>query len=147
MIEICRVYAYCKDDDLSLIENYDKAIADTTQTWICHHRDEVKILPSGIKVYRSVEELIENGRYYHCPANELIFLTKADHNKVHCLGKPLSDEHRRKLSEAGKGRKFTEESKRKMSEAKKGNNNPNYGKHLSDETKIKMSESRKSVNP
>ena len=24
-------------EDPSLIENYDLAIADTTQTWICHH--------------------------------------------------------------------------------------------------------------
>ena len=28
---------YCCEDP-SLIENYDKAIADTTQTWEIHHR-------------------------------------------------------------------------------------------------------------
>ena len=103
MIEICRVYAYCKDDDISLIENYDKAIADTTQTWICHHRDEVKVLPSGIKVYRSVDDLIENGRYYHCPANELIFLTKEEHNKLHFNDKKHTKAHNNAISNGLKG--------------------------------------------
>ena len=38
---------YCCED-ITLIENYDKAIADETQVWDCHHRDEVRILPSGM---------------------------------------------------------------------------------------------------
>lgn len=42
-----------------------------------------------------------------------------------------------------KGRHHTEETKRKISEAKKGKNNPNYGKHLSEETKRKISEANK----
>lgn len=87
MISIRHVKEYCKED-ITLIENYDKAIADTTQTWVCHHRDEVKVLPSGIKVIRTIEELKENGRYYGCPANELIFLTKSEHNTVHNKGIP-----------------------------------------------------------
>lgn len=35
MINEKNAKSFCKDD-LSLIENYDLAIADTTQTWICH---------------------------------------------------------------------------------------------------------------
>ena len=31
---------FCKED-ISKIENYDKAIADTTQVWDCHHRTEI----------------------------------------------------------------------------------------------------------
>lgn len=58
--------SYCKED-ISKIENYDKAIADTTQTWECHHRDEVRILPSGMKEIRSSKDLIAMGRYYSCP--------------------------------------------------------------------------------
>lgn len=108
MIEICRVYAYCKDDDISKIENYDKAIADNSQTWICHHKDEVKVLPSGIKVYRSKDELIENNRYYHCPANELIFLTREEHHKVHYTGKSHSIEHNKAISEGLKGHTRTD---------------------------------------
>lgn len=48
----------------------------------------------------------------------------------------LSEETKRKLSEANKGKKHSEESKRKMSEARKG-------KKKSEETKRKMSEANK----
>lgn len=127
------VKRFCKDD-ISKIENYDAAIADTTQTWHCHHKDEVKILPSGIKVIRTREELKENNRYYNCPANELIFLTQADHKKLHNMnmseesrnkmskslkGKTLSDEHKKKIAETLKNKTKSEDTKRKMSEAKK----------------------------
>jgi hypothetical protein len=73
----------------------------------------------------------------------------------------FSEEHRRKMSESGKGKNlgriFSEESKRKMSEAKKGkthseehrrkNSEAKKGKYLnrifSEETKLKMSEAKK----
>ena len=42
-----------------------------------------------------------------------------------------------------KGEKMSEESKRKMSEAKNGKKNPFYGKTHSEKTKRKMSESHK----
>ena len=103
MINKRQAKKYCREE-ISKIENYDKAIADTTQTWACHHRDEVKILPSGIEVRRSIEELKENGRYYNCPANELIFLTKAEHNRLHHKG---NHEYHRKISESQKGNKYT----------------------------------------
>ena len=99
------VKLYCKDD-ISLIENYEQAKNDKTQIWLCHHRDEVKILPSGIKVVRSLKELKENGRYYHCPANELIFLTLSEHSRLHGKSqerKPHSEETKRKIGAAGKG--------------------------------------------
>ena len=120
MICEANVRKYCKED-ISLIENYEKAMNDKTQTWDCHHRDEVKILPSGIKVICTKEELIENDRYYNCPANELIFLTKSEHSLLHKIGrahkgKKYSSEHKRKISAAHKGRKHNGESKRKMSE-------------------------------
>ena len=37
MIDKKRAIKYCRDD-ISLIENYDKAVSDTTQSWHCHHR-------------------------------------------------------------------------------------------------------------
>ena len=82
MINVRNAKKYCSDD-LSLIENYDKAVADTTQMWAIHHRDEVKVLPSGITVIRTASELKEDNRYYNCPANELIFLTNSEHFKLH----------------------------------------------------------------
>lgn len=70
-------------EDLSLIENYDKAIADSKDKWVLHHRDEYRVLPSGIEVWRSKDDLKENNRYLHVPANELIFLTRSEHTKLH----------------------------------------------------------------
>lgn len=52
---------------------------------------------------------------------------------------PLSEEHKRKIGEAHKGRVFSKEHKRKLSEAKKEENHPLYGKHRSEEVKRKIS--------
>lgn len=127
-------YAYCIED-ISKIENYDKAIADTTQTWVCHHRLEMQDEP-----FNSAEYLKKNNLYYHRPAAELIFLTRGEHTKLHSTGRRLSEESCRKISESNKGRKFSKEHRRKLSEAMKG-------KHPSDETLIKLSESHKGKVP
>jgi group I intron endonuclease len=64
-----------------------------------------------------------------------------------CYGKPLSDEHRRKISEnhAGywKGKTHSDETKRKMSEVKASHKNPFYGQTHTNEWKRKMSEAKK----
>lgn len=139
--------SYCKDD-ISLIENYDKAIADTTQVWDCHHRRETIF---------SKADLIEIGEYYNRPACELIFLTKIEHIRIHHLGKHRSEDTRKKMSEAlsgennpmfGKPSAFKDkhhsaEARKKMSEALKGENNPLFGKHHSAEARKKMSKSKK----
>ena len=85
-------------EDLGLIENYDKAIADTTQTWHCHHRGEV--LQRGIF---SRDYLKKFGLYYKRPAAELIFLTPSAHRRLHTKGVPLSEAHKKALSDAKKG--------------------------------------------
>ena len=150
MINLKNVKKFCKDD-FSLIENYDKAIADDTQVWDCHHRRET--------IY-SVKDLQDIGEYYNRPACELIFLTKSEHTRLHHLGKhhsaetrykiseslsseknPLFGKHhsaeaRKKMSEAHKGKNHSDETRKKISEAKKG-------KHRSEETRKKMSEARK----
>ena len=138
---------YCKND-ISQIETYDKAVADKTQVWHCHHRRETIYSRSG---------LIEIGEYYNRPAEELIFLTPNEHHRLHNLGKPawnkgkhLSAETRKKMSEANKvkpswikGKHHSEESRKKISESMKGENNYWFGKHHSEETRKKMSESKK----
>ena len=133
MIYLKNVKKFCKDD-ISLIENYDKAIEDTTQTWVCHHRRET--------IY-SAKELIEIGEYYNRPACELIFLTPLEHNRLHHLGKHHSEESRKKMSESKKGKPswikgkhHSEESRKKMSESKNG-------KHHSEETRKKISDAHK----
>ena len=67
-----RKYHYL-DGDETLIENYDKAIADTTQTWVCHHRRELE--PDR----KTSEDLKALGLYWNRPPEELIFLTSSDH--------------------------------------------------------------------
>ena len=147
MINLKNVKKFCKDD-ISLIENYDKAIADKSLVWHCHHRRETIF---------SRKDLIEIGGYYNRPACELIFLTPTDHHRLHNLGKSLSVETRKKFSEAKKGenhpmfgKHHSEETRKKMSEANKGENNYwfgkptwNKGKHLSEETRKMMSEAKK----
>ena len=116
--------AFCKDD-ISLIENYDKAIADDTQTWHCHHRRETIF---------SKSDLIEIGEYYNRPACELIFLTPLEHIRLHHLGKHLSAETHQKMSEAHKGKNHSDETRQKMSEAHKGKPSGMKDKHHSAET-------------
>ena len=117
-----RAYMYCRED-LSLIENYDKAINDSTQIWRCHHRLEIQ--DEGKIIYTS-EQLENLGLYYNRPASELIFLTLSEHNKLHgkyipkerlerrkaaMKGRTPTAEHRLHLSQALKGRRMSEEEK------------------------------------
>lgn len=131
MINERQAKKFCKED-ISKIENYDKAMSDTTQTWHCHHRDEIRFLPSGMIALRSTQELIENGRYYNCPANELIFLTKGEHMCIHQKNRSYSEETCKKLSEAHKGKKLSKDHRRKISESMK---NKNKGKIISEFSK------------
>ena len=148
-----------------LIENYDKAVADNTQTWDCHHRLETHN-SDGEKRFVDISrtELIALNMYYDRPPEELIFLTSAEHKSLHNKseekkrkiseaekGRHLSEEWKRKISEAHKGKHLSGEHKRKISEAHKGKptwNKGTYesgmkGKHHSEETKRKMSEAQK----
>lgn len=144
-------------EDLSLIENYKQATEDKTQIWDCHHRDEIKVLPSGIKVIRSRNDLIENNRYFQCPANELIFLKRIEHIKLHATnqgnekrgkisrtlkGHQVSQETREKLRNKNLGHKRpprSEEWCRKISLARKGVPSKMKGVPRSEETKLKIS--------
>lgn len=99
------------DEDISHIENYDKAVADKTCIWECHHRRET--------IY-SRKELIEIGEYYNRPAMELIFLTPFEHKSIHNKGKRHSAEHVQKISAANTGKRRSAESRAKMGAIQKG---------------------------
>lgn len=101
---------YCRHPEL--VENYDKAIADTMQTWEVHHRREE---------FYSQKELIERGEYFDVSPEDLIFLTVAEHKKI--------DSFCKRESEVMKGKKHSEEHKRKISETMKGKPRSNKGKH------------------
>lgn len=144
---------YCSED-ISKIVNYNQAIADTMQMWHCHHKLEIQ------GQFRNSIKLLEKcGLYYNVPAQQLIFLTKSEHNRLHHLGKHHSTEARRKMSEAHYGKKLSKEIRQKISEAKLGKHRLeetkqkiskamsgkqtwNKGKHHSIETKYKMSKSK-----
>lgn len=149
MINIKRVKKFCKD--YTKIENYEEAINDTTQTWHCHH-----ILGEIL----TKQQLLDHDFYYDIPPCMLKFVTPTEHRALHTKGKKnpmygrtspmkgktLSEETRRKLSEAKKGKKrapFSEETRKKMSEAQKGEKNHFYGKTHTEETRKKISEANK----
>ena len=75
MINEKQAKKFCKED-ISKIKNYDLAITDKTQTWHCHHMTETWW-------HCSKKELIENECYYNRKACELIFLTPAEHIRLH----------------------------------------------------------------
>lgn len=96
-----RFERYC--DDITKIENYEKAKADNFKGWQCHHRLELIATGGVCDVDR--QDLIDWGVYWHRPADELIFLTEKEHKSLH---------------KSFKGHHHSEEAKKKMSEAKKG---------------------------
>ena len=121
---------YCKN--YKNIENYDKAVADDFKGWECHHRLETHTSDGERRdVDIGYKELKALGLYYNRPASELIFLTIREHNAFN-KGKPGPN----------KGKKFSEETRRKMAEAHKGRQ-PMLGKHHSGETRNKMREAHK----
>ena len=130
-------YKYCFCRVPELIENYDKAVADDTQTWDCHHRLETHNSDGEKRLVDiSRAELIALNMYYDRPPEELIFLISSEHKNLHNKNKSESEETRGKISEAEKGRHLSEEWKRKISEA-------NRGKKRSEEVKKRWSEAHK----
>lgn len=118
-----RTNKYCCED-LSLIENYDKAINDEKQIWHIHHR-----LETDRNITR--QQLIDKNLYWNRPACELIFLTHKDHSYLHCIHQSEETKHKIKLNHSNV----------------KGENNPMYKKHHSEETKRKQSDRNKGKTP
>lgn len=150
MIYADHAVMYCVED-ITNIENYEKAINDNTQTYVCHHRLETHTSDGERrKVDISKEELIALGMYYSRPVEELIFMTKSDHTKLHNEhrkwskgGHKLTEEAKRKIAEASKGRRHSEETKLKISNSNKGK----HSKSFSEDWKNKLSESHKGQIP
>ena len=116
MINLRTVKEFCKD--YTNIENYETAINDESQSYVCHH-----ILGEIL----TREQLIEHDFYYDVPSCMLKFVTKAEHNKLHRhhKGKFLTDEQKKNCTPKTKvkywlGKKRGEEFSKKMSEVQKG---------------------------
>lgn len=105
-------YAFCIED-ISLIENYDKAISDDSNNYIVHHK-------LGISAGRCIskDELISMNLYFHRPAAELIFMTKSEHVKLH--NKARINQISKTFAEANRNRIWTPEMRKKMSDKMKG---------------------------
>ena len=71
---------YCRNPEL--IENYDRAMTDTTQTWDCHHRLESCFSSSFLK---------KMGLYYDQPPEAFIFLTHEEHTSIPHKGRVRTD--------------------------------------------------------
>ena len=119
---------YC--NNYENIENYQKAAADNFVGWCIHHRYETHNSDGERRLVDITrKELIASGMYYNRPANELIFMTLAEHSSLHNKGKPKSEEHKKNLAAARKGKYL-------------GENNSFYGKRHSEETKKKISQTK-----
>ena len=123
---------FCKD--YTKIENYDKAIADDTQVWVCHHRLETHTSDGERRLVDLTRlELMALDMYFDRPPEELIFMTPLEHRKLHFKGKQLSGEHKSKIGAANKGKVRTTAMKSHWSKVHKG-------KKLPEEQKAKISE-------
>ncbi|MCQ2087806.1 MAG: hypothetical protein MJZ37_07075 [Bacilli bacterium] len=76
--QLLHIKSYCRDD-ITKIENYDKAIADN-ETWECHHRLELTIDGQFAHTEDSLDRL---NMYYHRPYYELILLPLQEHHDIH----------------------------------------------------------------
>ena len=133
---------YCKDYEN--IENYQKALADNFKGWQCHHRLETHNSDGERRLVNiTLDELKALDMYYNRPSSELIFLPTSEHRLLHNKGENSPNYGK---SPWNKGKKMSEEYKKKASEAKKGEKNPNYGKHFSEEQKKKIAEANKGKN-
>ena len=104
---------YCCED-ISRIENYELAKKDDFKGWACHHRLETHTSEGERRLVDiSKEELKALGMYYRRPSEELIYLTKSEHHRLHRKGRPgpnrgkhFSEDHKRKILESKKGKKY-----------------------------------------
>ena len=133
-VNVINCNAFCVED-ITNIENYKKAV-NSEEMYVCHHKLETHTSDGKRrKVDISKGELIALGMYYHRPAQELVFMLKGEHTKLH-------NEHKKGENSTFYGKCHSEETKRKIAEALKGNT-WNKGKSKSEEHKIKIAEANK----
>lgn len=65
-------------------ESYEKAKADNFEGWVIHHKLETHTSDGERRMIDlKVTELKALDMYYHRPASELIFMTRAEHVNLH----------------------------------------------------------------
>lgn len=113
-----------------------------------------KLSPEQIELIRKVNLGNKHGLGYRHTEETKRKMSESKKGKPRtCPLLPVTDETRKKLSEAGRGRKLSEETKQKIAESKKGKprseetreklRKANLGKRYSDEVKKRVGESHK----
>lgn len=135
----CKYRKFCRDD-VSKIENYQDAI-NSTEQYVLHHRLELTL--DG-EFAHTAEDLKRLGMYYNRPYFELIFLPQSEHLRLHnnirkgenhpFYSKHHSEEARRQMSESHKGKPLSAEHRQKLSE-----HSPYKGKCRPKDTRKKIS--------
>ena len=131
MINTSLIKNFC-NEDISHIENYEKAMTDDTSLWVCHHRLE---LNDGYRL--SAAELKGLELYYKRPANELIFLTRNEHARIHNSGIIRPEEYKKNMSS------IIHQIHKEHPEIRKGVSDKLKGHLVSNETKQKISNKNK----
>ena len=154
---------YCKD--FERIENYEEAVNDTTQTWICHHRMETHNTDGTLRdTPLSRAELIAMNMYFDQPASAFVFLRKSDHSKMHqglallqqvsfykpskpfevSVKKPETvEESRIRVRERMKIYWASEENRKARSEAQKGKHSKPHKPHKQSWTQEELEDAKK----
>ena len=79
-----QMFAYVLPEEKEMIENYYEAQKDDFNGWEIHHRLETHTSEGERRLVKlTKKELIALDMYYNRPANELIFLKKEEHSKLH----------------------------------------------------------------
>lgn len=114
---------YCCEP-IENVPGYWRAKNDPTQMYETHHIEEEE--------GKSYRDLISEGRYFNVPADKLVILTREEHKARH----PITEEAKKKIGNANRGRKLSDAVRQKMSES-------HIGMKLSEDTKRKIGEAHK----
>lgn len=119
MINARHAKEFCSGD-ISKIENYEAAVNDMDETWDVHHRLELH--PDNSTRFTR-ESLVRLNLYFNVEPDKLIFLKRKEHLQMHKKGKSITEKQR-----LNRPKKLTEEHKRKIGLACKGKKMPFAGK-------------------
>ena len=116
-----KVKEYC-NEDISNIENYQKALTDDG-FWEVHHRRETHDENGNLLVQQiSKQDLIKQKLYFNRPSSELIFMPRKEHRLLH-MGQNDFAKGVNIGNQYAKGNVLSEKTKKKMGESRKGNTN------------------------
>ena len=119
MINVRHAKEFCSGD-ITEIENYEAAVNDKNETWDVHHRLELH--PDNSTRFTR-EDLKRLELYYNVEPEMLIFLKRKEHLQMHKKGKSITENQR-----LNRPKKLTEEHKRNIALASKGRKMPFAGK-------------------